>query len=59
MAFTYQLVLTPYSVLSVGVDLMRQSSKWRFQDEGSDSPVILGPMDREGVGHQVRLSRTP
>jgi hypothetical protein len=29
---------------------MRQSSEWGFEDEGSDSLVILGPMDREGVG---------
>lgn len=32
---------------------MRQSSEWRLEDEGSDSPVNLGPMDIEGVGGQV------
>jgi hypothetical protein len=43
----------------IGMGSMRQSSKWRFEDEGSDSLVILGPMDREGAKGQVLSSHTP
>jgi hypothetical protein len=37
---------------------MRQSSKWRCKDEGPDSPVISGPMDRGRRGRSTALRST-
>jgi hypothetical protein len=45
--------------IEIGDESDERSSKWRFEDEGSDSPGIYAQWMAEGVGGQAVTSHTP